>query len=227
MTPERFTTIQRVLSQRQPDLTVITDEVHKGRNLSAIVRSCDAVGINEFHCVIPSAGFRPYRGTALGSDKWVNTCMHKTVAEGIDALKCRGFRLVAANLSDRALDFREIDYTQPTALLMGTERKGVSQAALALCDAEVVIPMAGMVESYNVSVACAIILNEAQRQRQLAGMYDYCRLDAINYKSTLFEWCQPTVAKYCNDRGLDYPELDADGDIVEPSKWYAGIQHNT
>ena len=72
MTPERFSKIQRVLSKRQPDLTVITDEVHKGRNLSAIVRTCDAVGITEFNSVIPGAGFRPYRGTTLGSDKWVN-----------------------------------------------------------------------------------------------------------------------------------------------------------
>lgn len=220
MTPERYEIICRVLRQRQPDLTVITDEVHKGRNLSAIVRTCDAVGISKFHCVEPQKGYRAFRGTALGSHKWVDTVLHSNVSDGLTQLKGDGFQVVAAHLSDSAVDFRSVDYTKPTALLMGTEKQGVSDGALALADHQVVIPMMGMVESLNVSVACAIILTEAQAQREKAGMYEQSRMPVEEFERTLFRWCQPIVTKYCDENGLDYPPLDEEGEIIEPAKWY-------
>ncbi|MBR9912140.1 MAG: tRNA (guanosine(18)-2'-O)-methyltransferase TrmH [Gammaproteobacteria bacterium] len=224
MTPARYATICRVLQQRQPDLTVIADEVHKGRNLSAIVRTCDAVGIPRFHSVQPALGFRPFRGTALGSHKWVETTLHDTIGAGIARLKAEGFAIVAANLSNRAMDFREFDYTRPTALLLGTEKQGVSAEALRSADAEVSIPMMGMVESFNVSVACAIILTEAQRQRQAAGLYDQCRLPAPEYQAKLFQWCQPVISKYCDDNGLEYPPLDDTGEVIDPAAWYRSVR---
>ena len=224
MTPQRFSTIQSVLSRRQPDLTVVTDEVHKGRNLSAIVRTCDAVGIGRVHCVEPKQGYRPYRGTALGSHKWVETCLYREVSEPIEALKQSGHQIVVAHLSPRAVDFREVDYTKPTALLMGTERQGVSESGLAIADIEVTVPMVGMVESLNVSVACAVILMEAQRQRQLAGLYDHRRLDDEEYHRTLFRWCQPVLSAYCDKHFLSYPELDHEGDVKNPSQWYKAVR---
>lgn len=227
MTPERYHTICSVLRQRQPDLTVITDEVHKGRNLSAIVRTCDAVGIGEFHCVQPKLGFRAYRGTALGSHKWVNTTLHSSIEEGTSRLKSSGFVIVAANLSDRAIDYREYDYTQPTALLLGTEKAGVSPAALEAADVEVTIPMMGMVASLNVSVACAVILAEAQRQRQLAHMYDQQRLIEDDYQKLLFQWCQPVIASYCDENSLPYPPLREDGEVKDPSGWYQSVRDQT
>jgi tRNA (guanosine-2'-O-)-methyltransferase len=224
MTPERFHTICTVLRQRQPDLTVITDEVHKARNLSAIVRVCDAVGIQEFHCVEPVKGYRGFRGTALGSHKWVETNLHNDITRGIQQLKQRGFKIVAAHLSSTAVDFRAVDYTIPTALVMGTEKEGVSAQALELVDEQVVIPMMGMVESYNVSAACAIILNEAQHQRQQAGLYDRCRLPEERYKKLLFQWCQPVVTQFCDERGLEYPPLDSSGEIINPAEWYRRVR---
>lgn len=224
MTPERYEIICRVLRQRQPDLTVITDEVHKGRNLSAIVRTCDAVGISKFHCVEPQKGYRAFRGTALGSHKWVDTVLHSNVSDGLSQLKGEGFQVVAAHLSDTAVDFRTVDYTKPTALLMGTEKQGVSDEAIALADHQVVIPMMGMVESFNVSVACAIILTEAQEQRQKAGLYDESRIPKDEYDRILFQWCQPIVTKYCDESELDYPPLDDEGEIVEPAKWYQRVR---
>lgn len=227
MTPERFQTICKVLRQRQPDLTVITDEVHKARNLSAIVRTCDAVGIQEFHCVEPVKGYRGFRGTALGSHKWVDTILHTDVTSGIRHLKERGFKIVAAHLSPEAVDFRAVDYTVATALLMGTEKEGVSAAALELADEQVMIPMMGMVESLNVSSACAIILTEVQRQRQLAGLYDTLRLPEERYRTMLFQWCQPVVTKFCDERGLEYPPLDEQGDILNPAEWYRRVREQT
>lgn len=224
MTPDRYSTICKVLQQRQPDLTVITDEVHKGRNLSAIVRTCDAVGIGEVHCVQPQLGFRAFRGTALGSHKWVDTTLYSTIEEGISTLKRNGFQIVTANLSTSAIDFREVDYTQPTALLLGTEKSGVSDEALRQTDIEVTIPMMGMVESFNVSVACAIILTEAQRQRQLAGLYSRRRLPDNEYQNILFQWCQPIISKYCDDNGLDYPPLDDEGEVIDPAAWYRSVR---
>lgn len=226
MTPDRYATLCRVLSQRQPDLTVLTDEVHKGRNLSAIVRTCDAAGIPRVHCVEPRRGYRPFRGTALGSHKWVATTLHPDISTAIDHVKARGFRIITANLSERAVDYREVDYTLPTAILLGTEKQGVSDIAVARADIEVTIPMMGMVESLNVSVACAIILQEVQRQRQQKGLYAECRLPLDEYRATLFRWCQPVVSQFCDERGLDYPLLDGEGDIVNPAAWYRSVREN-
>ena len=93
-------------------------------------------------------------------------------ADAIAALKAQGMQVLVTNLSDTAVNFTEIDYTKPTAIILGQEKFGTSEEALALADQDIVIPMVGMVQSLNVSVACSVVLYEAQRQRQLAGMYD-------------------------------------------------------
>jgi tRNA (guanosine-2'-O-)-methyltransferase len=220
MTPERYNRIISVLDRRQPDLTVITDEVHKGRNLSAIVRTCDAVGIDTIHTVLPKAGFQHYRGTALGSHKWVDVALHENVIQPIKQLKYEGFRVIAAHLSEEAIDYRDYDYTQPTALLLGTEKYGVSESAMAEVDEFVTIPMSGMVASFNVSVASAIILMEAQNQRKRAGCYENSRLDPKIYQNRLFRWCQPILANFCEENGLEFPELDEEGEVRDGPGWY-------
>lgn len=220
MTPERYARITTVLKQRQPDLTVITDEVHKGRNISAIMRTCDAVGIDTLHVIRPKAGYRHYRGTALGSHKWVNIALHDQVNDAVSQVKALGCQIVVAHLSATSVDYRQVDYTRPTALLVGTENNGPSDTALSLADAQVSIPMVGMVGSYNVSVASAIILAEAYRQREEAGYYRQRRLPETIYKERLFCWCQPIVADYCQRMGLPYPDLDNEGEIIDGAKWY-------
>lgn len=224
MTPERFSRICRVLDQRQPDLTIITDEVHKGRNLSAIVRTCDAVGIDSIHAVIPEDGYRDYRGTAAGAGKWVKVCEYDKVETPISALKAQGFTLLSADVGEDAQDFRSIDYTKPTALLLGAEIRGVSDAAQLSIDFKMSVPMMGMVESFNVSVACAIILMEAQRQRKAAGFYDHVRLSEKVYAQRFFSWAHPEVAAFCDRKGLAYPACDRYGEIVNPSRWLASIK---
>ena len=84
--------------------------------------------------------------------------------------------------------------------------------------------MVGMVESYNVSVAAGIILAEAQRQREAAGMYAQCRLKASSWERLFFEWGHPRVRDFCRERGLSYPPLDAEGEIDNPSGWYADVR---
>ncbi len=225
MTPERLARIKQTLNTRQPDLSVLTDQVHKPRNLSAIIRSCDAFGLANMHVVWPKEGFRAFRKTAGGSYNWVTTHTHRSMDEAIAALKGQGHKLYAAQLSDRAIDFREADYTVPCTVIMGNEVDGVSADAAAQADEHIVIPMMGMVESLNVSSACAIILSEAQRQRKLAGMFDQRRLPDDEYNRLLFCWCQPIVKRYCDDRNLPYPPIDPDtGELIDGVGWMQEVR---
>ncbi len=228
MTPERFNKIRRVLEQRQPDLTVLADGVHKAQNLSAMLRTCDAVGIHRMHLVAaPGQKTGIWKRSAGGSARWVRLKRHPESGDAVSALKQAGFALYAAHLDERATDYQDVDYTRPCAIVMGAEKYGVSEAVKQACDATITIPMFGMVESYNVSVATALILAEARRQRTRAGLYDTRRLSDVDYHETLFEWCQPRLALYCRERGLAYPPLDATGDVLEPSDWYARVRDDS
>jgi len=214
MTQKRRRTIDAVLANRQPDLTVLAERLHKPRNFSAIVRTCDAVGINEVHAVPGEDGVSVHWKTSQGAEKWVSVRPHENMTAACDFLRDRGFQLVAAHLGDGATDYRDVDYTVPTALLLGTELFGVSPEALAASDRQVFVPMKGMTQSLNVSVACAIVLYEAMRQRDTAGLYGKRRLDSNVLERQRFEWLHPVLTRYCRERGLPYPELDADGEIV-------------
>ncbi len=138
-------------------------------------------------------------------------------ASGYDALanlRAQGFSVLAAHLSKSAVDYRDTDYTRPTAIVLGAELHGVSEEALRLADQQVSIPLAGMVRSLNVSVAAALILFEAKRQREAAGMYDRCSLGEEELGRRLFEWAYPSVARARREAGRPYPSLTPDGDIV-------------
>ncbi len=225
MTPERYQRLLRTLQQRQPDLTVITDEVHKGRNLSAIVRTCDAVGIDTVHTIVPQGGYRGFRGTASGSHKWVEVETHTALSTPVHQLRHQGYQIVAAAISEKCQNYLEVDYTKPTALLLGSEKHGVSEQGLAAADIHIKVPMIGMVESLNVSVAAAIILQEAFRQRQLAGLYGCHQLPPATQRKRFFQWAHPAVAQYCDERCIPYPEVsDTDGEIIDPSGWYHRVK---
>ncbi len=216
MTPERQQKLRRVLDARQPDLTVLLDNVHKPHNFSAILRSCDAVGVFEAHAVWGDPRLRPNHLISSGTGKWVGIRTHPNIESAVTALRAHGFQLIAAHPEGNARDYREIDYTRPTALMLGAELRGLGRQALECADARVCVPMVGMVESLNVSVAAATILFEAQRQRADADLYSTSRLDRAVYDKTLFEWAHPAVARYCRRHELPYPALDSDDEISEP-----------
>lgn len=166
------------------------EQVHKPHNVAAILRTCDAVGIMEAHAVPPQGGIPPLNHTAQGAQRWVKLHRHGNAATGLRQLREAGYQIHAAHFSEQAMDFRKPDYTRPTAIVVGTEKFGVSDEALAECDGEVIIPMLGMAQSLNVSVATALILYEAQRQRAAAGMYEPKPLDQEPYKSLAEGWIQ-------------------------------------
>ncbi|MBW3535319.1 MAG: tRNA (guanosine(18)-2'-O)-methyltransferase TrmH [Gemmatimonadetes bacterium] len=216
MRPERFRRLREVLDRRQPDLTVLMERVDKPHNFSAILRNCDAVGVLEAHVVPPRHGLDLSQATSAGTDKWVAVRRHADVAAAAEHLKALGFGLVAAHPASDAVDYRDVDFTAPTALLMGAELHGLGEEALALADVRVIVPMEGMVRSLNVSVATALLLYEARRQREEAGMYERPRLPADVYERLLFEWAHPRLARDYRGRGEPYPALDEEGGVLAP-----------
>lgn len=218
MTPRRYRRITEALARRQPDLTVLLENVHKPHNFFAILRTCDAVGVHETHAVkLPEESLLDANHAARGSQKWVGVRQHPDVPTAIAHLREQNFQICTAHPSEDAWDYRQIDYTQPTAIVFGTEKWGVSAEALAETDARIAIPTFGMVESLNVSVAAAVILFEAQRQRLAAGFYDRVRLDRETYDKSLFEWLYPQLAASYREQGRSYPPLDSQGIIREES----------
>jgi len=224
MTPKRLTRINTMLDKRQPDLTVCMEGLHKSHNLAAVVRTCDAIGISDVHAVWKSEEAEVRGGSAAGSQNWIDVHNYYKTTDAITALKAQGMQILVTNLSDTAINFTEIDYTKPTAIILGQEKFGTSQEALALADQDIVIPMVGMVQSLNVSVACSVVLYEAQRQRQLAGMYDKATLSHERRQRALFEGGHPIFAEACQRKGLPYPVIDEEGKIVADDAWWQKIQ---
>jgi tRNA (guanosine-2'-O-)-methyltransferase len=200
--PERFQKIRAMLHHRQPDLTVVMDNVNKAHNLSAIIRSCDCVGIGELH-------------TAAGASKWTNVHLYTDVESAYQTLAEAGMQILVATNRDGCRDFRSVDYTLPTAIVVGAEWDGISNEAIEGADHAITIPMVGMGESLNVSVATAVMLFEAQRQRAAKGMYDAPQLAPETLQQMLFELSYPTLSRQLREEQLPYPPLDEQGNFAK------------
>ncbi|GBU12589.1 tRNA mG18-2'-O-methyltransferase [Enterobacterales bacterium] len=226
MTPERYARICEMLAARQPDLTVCMEEVHKPHNIAAVIRTADAVGVHEIHAVWPSSRMRTLVSSAAGSNSWVQVKTHQTIQDAVAKMKAKGMQVLATHLSDKAVDFRTIDYTRPTCILLGQEKTGITPEALALADSDIVIPMAGMVQSLNVSVASALILYEAQRQRENAGMYrrQISPLSPKEQQRLLFDGGYPVLSNVAKRKKLPRPFIDETGQIIADEQWWAAMQ---
>jgi tRNA (guanosine-2'-O-)-methyltransferase len=215
--PRRFERLRAVLDRRMGDLTVLLEHVDKPHNLSAILRSCDAVGVLEAHSVSLPGRTPTFNRTALGSQKWVALHRHGRSSDAIAQLKASGFRLFGTHLGADAVDYRSCDFTGPTAFVLGAEKWGLGAETAAAIDQAIVIPMVGMVQSLNVSVATAILLFEALRQRQAKGCLPSQGEGVApeRYGPLLFEWAYPQVADWCRREGRPYPALSPEGAILE------------
>ena len=215
--PRRFERLKSVLNHRMADLTVLLEHVEKPHNLSAILRSCDAVGALEAHAVSFDGRPRTFNSTAQGSQKWVPLHDHPNAETAIRCLKERGFRLYGTHLGVDAKDYRDCDFTGPTAFVLGAEKWGLTDQARDLMDEALFIPMRGMVQSLNVSVATATLLFEALRQRQVAGLAPTQGegLKPEQYQQLLFEWSYPEVARWCRDQQRPHPALNDEGELME------------
>ena len=153
--------------------------------------------------------------------------LHKNIDDATTAMRARNpdIQILATHLSTDAVDFREIDYTKPTAIIVGQEKTGISEQALKHADQNIIIPMQGMVQSLNVSVAAALILFEAQRQRELAGLYNRNMLSDEIKHPIYFEGCHPIIARQCKLKKLPYPPLDEHGEIVADEQFWQALKH--
>jgi tRNA (guanosine-2'-O-)-methyltransferase len=190
-TDRRQQRIREVLSRRQPDLTLVLENVHDPHNVSAVLRSCDAVGVLAVHTVY-SQEERPakaYARTTSGSAaKWIETHHHESIEACYAHLRAARFRILATALTNESVDLHAADLTAPVALVFGNEMRGVSAEAIAAADGALRIPMQGMIESLNISVACAVCLFEAMRQRRAAGAYDAPKLAPDELEATVTRW---------------------------------------
>jgi tRNA (guanosine-2'-O-)-methyltransferase len=169
----RIEKIRRVLACRQPGLTVIMENIHDPHNVSAVFRTCDAVGVARVELLYTLEKFpRIGRKSSSSANKWVDRRKHTSVDECYAALRAEGFWILATAIGGTSCSLYDLDLTQKTAFVFGNEHRGVSPEAAEKADAQMHIPMLGMIESLNVSVAAAVCLYEAMRQRAAAGLYD-------------------------------------------------------
>lgn len=216
----------QVLNQRQTDLTVCMDQVNKPHNISAIIRSCEAVGVHRLHMILDKS-FELRSGTAKGSQHWVELQQGHDIESTLLGMRRQGMQVLVTNFSEQAVDFREIDYCKPTAIVVGQEKYGVSSTAIDVADQAIVIPMMGMVQSLNVSVATALVLYEAQRQRQLAGLYGRAMLPEEVCQKVLFSTGYPDLYQHWKQRDLPLPHINTQGDIVADDTWWRVMQQAT
>lgn len=180
-----------VLSRRQPDLTVVLENVHDPHNVSAVLRSCDAVGILTVHLVYNVEEWPELSRVSSGSAvKWLDIVRHPDIPSCYRVLRDQGFTIYATHLDVAAQELYDLDLTQPVALVFGNEHRGVSEEAHRQADGNFIIPMMGMVQSLNISVACAVSLYEALRQRRAAGAYGSPKLPRPEIEARLIGWLQ-------------------------------------
>lgn len=189
-TEKRLTRIENTLRERQPSLGVIIENIHDPHNVSAIFRTCDAVGVPNVSLLYTKEEFpKISRVTSASAYKWVGRDRFSSVEECYNSYREKGYKIYASLLSSDAIDLYDIDFSQKTVIVMGNESRGISEEAAKLADGVFYIPMHGMIQSLNVSVATAVILYEAQRQRRLKGMYNESELSETELNNLIDEWC--------------------------------------
>jgi len=213
--PRRFERIKNVLNCRMKNLTVLVEAVNKPHNLSAILRTCDAAGVFEANFICDKDKVKTFNSTAQGSQKWVKLNNHDTKVSAVFELKKKGFKLYGTTLNESSVDYRNFDYSENTCFVLGAEKWGLSDELIAKVDESIFIPMSGMVQSLNVSVAASILLFEAIRQRESKSLLPFKGegLSEEEYQQTLFEWSYPELASIYRKSGKKYPTLNQYGEI--------------
>lgn len=190
MTPERSQKLVNVLNKRQNDVTVVLENVFDPHNISAVMRTCDAVGVQEIYVLNTKIPRHKKWGAKSSSSaaKWLTISQYDNAEECFSSLRKRYSKILTTHLSTDAIDLYEIDFTKSVALIFGNEHSGVSEEIRALADGNFIIPQSGIIRSLNISVACAVTLYEAYRQKKLAGHYNQRKLDDVMYSQLLTEW---------------------------------------
>jgi tRNA (guanosine-2'-O-)-methyltransferase len=190
MTPERHKRLTTVLDKRQPDITVVLENVFDPHNISAVMRSCDAVGIQDIFVLNTKIPRHKKWGARSSSSaaKWLTVHQFDNTEACFAELRKRYRTILTTHLSSDAVSLHQVDFTGSIALVFGNEHAGVSEEARALADGNFLIPQVGIIQSLNISVACAVTIYEAMRQKGNAGHYGSRRLSDQRYEDLLREW---------------------------------------
>jgi len=190
MTPERKQRLSSVLDKRQGNITVVLENVFDPHNISAVMRTCDAVGIQDIYILNTKIPRHKKWGAKSSSSaaKWLTVHQYENAEECFSSLRKRYSTILTTHLSGDAVSLHDIDFTQKIALVFGNEHSGVSDEIRALADGNFIIPQVGIIRSLNISVACAVTLYEAYRQKMNAGHYNQKSLDDVRYDELLKEW---------------------------------------
>ncbi|HEX6169581.1 MAG TPA: RNA methyltransferase [Chitinophagaceae bacterium] len=190
MTPERREKLQAVLSKRQNDITIVLENVFDPHNISAVMRTCDAVGVQELYVLNTKIPRHKKWGAKSSSSaaKWLTVYQFENAEECFSELRKKYSKILTTHLSSDAVNLYEIDLTQPVALVFGNEHSGVSEEIRSQADGNFIIPQSGIIRSLNISVACAVTLYEAYRQKALAGHYDKAKLNGDVLKELMDKW---------------------------------------
>ncbi|MCX8104500.1 MAG: RNA methyltransferase [Ignavibacterium album] len=188
---KRLLKITNTLKHRQFDLMVVLENIHDPHNVSAIFRTCDAVGIPKVSLVYTKEKFPKIgKKSSASAFKWVERQKFTSIETCYSELRKEGFRIFVSSISDDAKSIYQLDFSDKVAIVLGNEHRGVSDDAEKLADEKIMIPMFGMVQSLNVSVAAAIILYEAARQRIAKGKYDDSQLTKVELEELVEQWCR-------------------------------------
>lgn len=190
MTPERELRITNVLDKRQDNLIVVLENVFDPHNISAVMRTCDAVGVQDIFVLNTRIPRHKKWGAKSSSSaaNWLTIHQYTDAAQCFQALRTSVDRIFTTHLGSDSISLYEMQLTGRIALVFGNEHSGVSDEIRALSDGNFLIPQVGIIQSLNISVACAVTLYEAYRQKSLAGQYGQRGLPADRYGQLLNEW---------------------------------------
>lgn len=189
-TEQRIKKIRSVLEKRQPDFSLVLENVHDTHNLSAVLRSCDSVGVYEVCLLYHSGQSMPglAQSSSASAVKWLKITKFDNVQACFGYLRESGKKIYTTHLSHQSKSIYEMDFTQPVAIVFGNEHSGVSEEAYNLSDGNIIIPQVGMVQSLNISVAAAVTCYEVFRQRMQNGSYKTPKLSEEMIHSLTMEW---------------------------------------
>lgn len=190
MTPEREERIRTVLDKRQENLVVVLENVFDPHNISAVMRTCDAVGVQDVYVLNTRIPRHKKWGAKSSSSAagWLTVRQFENAAECFDVVKRQVDRIYTTHLCTDAVSLYDMQLTGRLALVFGNEHSGVSDEILAYSDGNFAIPQVGIIRSLNISVACAVTLYEAFRQKKAAGQYDRQGLAPRRYEELLSAW---------------------------------------
>lgn len=190
MTPERKDRLTSVLNKRQGDITIVLENVFDPHNISAVMRTCDAVGLQDIYVLNTKIPPHKKWGAKSSSSaaKWLTIHQFDSAEKCFSSLRKSYSTILTTHLSSDAIRLHKIDFTKRIALVFGNEHSGVSDEIRALADGNFIIPQVGIIQSLNISVACAVTLYEAFRQKNNAGQYNQQSLNDVRYDELFKQW---------------------------------------